>query len=334
MRELHFTVPEQFDGARGKFFLRSFCGLSYRTVLELKQVENGVTADGVLLRTIDRVRAGQQVVIRLPQEKERPQQAVELHVPVLYEDDDVLIFDKPPFMPVHPSAGHADDTLANAAAAYLRQKGECATFRPVNRLDRNTSGIVVTAKHAHAAYALGGTVEKAYLAAVQGALTGSGTIDAPLRRMEGHGIRREIGEGGERAVTHWKALAQGNGHTLLAVRLETGRTHQIRAHFSSLGFPLAGDDMYDGATELIARHALHCGRAAFPQPVSGEPISLHSPLPQDFCALLHRCGIDPQAAEDGLREYFTAAQDDGKQAHFSENSASAKGVCRSEPPTE
>ncbi|MGI6261461.1 MAG: RluA family pseudouridine synthase [Acutalibacteraceae bacterium] len=308
LRELHFTVPEQFDGARGKFFLRSFCGLSYHTVLELKQVENGVTADGVLLRTIDRVHAGQQVVIRLPQEKERPQQAVEMQVPVLYEDDDVLAFDKPPFMPVHPSAGHAADTLANAAAAYLQQKGECATFRPVNRLDRNTSGIVVTAKHAHAAYALSGAVEKAYLAVVQGILTGKGTVDAPLRRMEGHGIRREIGEGGERALTHWRALACGKDHTLLAVRLETGRTHQIRAHFSSLGFPLAGDDMYDGSTELITRHALHCGRAAFSQPVSGEKICLHSPLPKDFRILLLRCGMDPQAAEDGLREYFDTAE--------------------------
>lgn len=304
LRELHFTVPEEFDGARGKFFLRSFCGLSYHTVQELKKVESGVTADGVLLRTIDRVHTGQRVVIRLPQEAERPQQAVDLHVPVLYEDGDVLVFDKPPFMPVHPSAGHAGDTLANASAAYLQQKGECATFRPVNRLDRNTSGIVVTAKHAHAAYALTGTVQKAYLAVVQGCLTGKGTVDAPLRRMEGHGIRREIGEGGERAVTHWRALACGKGHTLLAVRLETGRTHQIRAHFSSLGFPLAGDDMYDGSTELIARHALHCGRAAFPQPVNGEKVFLHSPLPQDFCALLLRCGMDPQAAEDGLQNYF------------------------------
>lgn len=227
-----------------------------------------------------------------------------MDVPVLYEDDDVLVFDKPPFMPVHPSAGHAADTLANAAAAYLHKKGECATFRPTNRLDRNTSGIVVTAKHAHAAYALTGTVEKAYLAVIQGTLVGAGTIDAPLRRMEGHGIRREIGEGGERAVTHWKALAQGNGHTLLAVWLETGRTHQIRAHFCSSGFPLAGDDMYDGSTALIARHALHCGRAVFPQPVSGEEIALHSPLPEDFCALLERCGIKPQAAEAGLEEYF------------------------------
>ncbi len=304
MRELQFTVPPEFDGARGKFFLRSFCGLSYHMVLELKQVQNGVTADGMLLRTIDRVHAGQTVVIRLPSERERPQQAVEIHVPVLYEDEDVLVFDKPPFMPVHPSAGHADDTLANAAASYLQQKGEAATFRPVNRLDRNTSGIVVTAKHTHAAYALTGAVQKAYLAVVQGILTGEGTIDAPLRHKEGHGIRREIGEGGERAVTHWKALSQGNGHTLLAIWLETGRTHQIRAHFSSLGYPLAGDDMYDGSTELIARHALHCGRAVFPQPVNKKLILLHSPIPQDFCGLLQVCGFNFETAEDGLISYF------------------------------
>lgn len=291
MRTLTFIVPPEYDGCRGQAFLRGFCRLSYRMVVELKTVPNGVTADGRLLRTIDRVCAGQRVEVRLPADRERPQMAVELPVRVVYEDDDLLVFDKPAGMPVHPSAGHSDDTLANACAAYLQKKGEQATFRPVNRLDRDTTGLVVTAKHTHAASRLSGKVEKIYCAVCEGELTGSGTIDAPLRGMEGHGIRREVGEGGERAVTHWRAIAGGAGHTLLRVVIETGRTHQIRAHFSSLSHPLAGDDMYGGSLRLISRQALHCACVRFIHPVGGQAVLLKSPLPEDMRMLLRRCFI-------------------------------------------
>lgn len=291
MRVLEFTVPQEYHMARGKVFLRSFCGLSYHTVLMLKQVENGVTADGKLLRVIDRVQAGQRVVIRLPEESRPMQTAVALSVPVVYEDDDVLVFNKPPFMPTHPSAGHADDTLANASAAYLAARGLHCAFRPINRLDRNTSGLAVTAKHTHAASRLSGKVEKIYLAVTQGIPAASGTICAPLRPMEGHGIRREIGESGENAVTHWRVWAEGNGHALLRVVIDTGRTHQIRAHFSCSGYPLAGDDMYDGALTYIERHALHCAAVRFTHPVTEQPIELFAPLPADMAQLLQKCGM-------------------------------------------
>lgn len=297
MRILEFTVPEQFDQARGNVFLRSFCRLSHRTILALKQVENGVTADGKLLRVIDRVRTGQKVVIRLPEEHHVMQQAVSLPVLVVYEDEDLLVFNKPADMPIHPSAGHADDTLANAAAAYLSAKGECCAFRPVNRLDRNTSGLAVTAKHAHAAARLNGHVEKIYLAVTQGIPPASGTIDAPLRTMEGHGIRREIGDGGESAITHWRTLETGEDHALLRVVIATGRTHQIRAHFSCSGYPLAGDDMYGGHLTLIARHALHCAAVRFLHPVTNQPMELLAPLPEDMVRLLHLCGMEAPLPE-------------------------------------
>lgn len=297
MRTLSFTVPPEYDGARGSAFLRGCCGLSYHTVLALKQVPDGVTADGMLLRTIDRVRAGQRVVVTLPPETKPPQVAVNFpfEVPVLYEDDDVLVFDKPAGMPVHPSAGHSDDTLANYAAAYQARSGEGpAPFRPVCRLDRDTTGILVTAKHAHAAFALAGRVDKSYLAVAQGLLEGAGVVDAPLRRKEGHGIVREVAPDGigERAVTRWRVISQGAGHTVLRFDLETGRTHQIRAHCAYLGHPLAGDELYGGARGLIGRQALHCGRASFPQPITGEPVVLNSPLPADMRALLAAIGAD------------------------------------------
>ena len=291
MRVLEFTVPPQYDGVKAKVFLRSFCKLSARTMVRLKQVPDGITADGRLLRTIDPVRAGQMVVLHLPEEPHPMQQAADLTVPVVYEDEDVTVYDKPPYMPIHPSAGHAGDTLANAAAARSAARGVVELFRPINRLDSNTSGLAVTARHAHAAAQLSGKIEKIYLAVTEGIPPVSGTIDAPLRTMEGHGIRREIGEGGERAVTHWQTIAAGSSHALLRVVIDTGRTHQIRAHFSCTGYPLAGDDMYGGHTGHIARHALHCAAVRFVQPVTGEVLCLTTPLPEDFCRLLEALSI-------------------------------------------
>ena len=291
MRVLEFTVPPAYHGVKAKVFLRSFCKLSARTMIRLKQVPDGITSDGRLLRTIDPVQAGQVILLRLPEESHPMQQAVTLPVSVVYEDDDVTVYDKPPYMPIHPSAGHACDTLANAAAARSAARGTTELFRPVNRLDRNTSGLAVTARHAHAAARLSGQVEKVYLAVTEGIPPVEGTIDAPLRPMEGHGIRREIGAGGEDAVTHWRTLATGNGHALLAVVIDTGRTHQIRAHFACTGYPLAGDDMYDGHLDYIGRHALHCAAVRFTQPVTGRSIQLTAPLPTDFCRLMERLSI-------------------------------------------
>ncbi len=291
MRTLEFIVPPQYDGTKAKVFLRSFCKLSARTMVRLKQVPDGITSDGQLLRTIDPVRAGQVVTLHLPEESHPMQEAADLTVSVVYEDDDVTVYDKPPYMPIHPSAGHACDTLANAAATRSAARNIVELFRPINRLDSNTSGLAVTARHAHAAARLSGNVEKIYLAVTEGIPPASGTIDAPLRTMEGHGIRREIGEGGERAVTHWHTIATGGGHALLRVVIDTGRTHQIRAHFACTGYPLAGDDMYGGHTGRITRHALHCAAVRFVQPVTGESIRLTAPLPEDFCRLLASLSI-------------------------------------------
>jgi 23S rRNA pseudouridine1911/1915/1917 synthase len=291
MRVLEFTVPPRYDGVKAKVFLRSFCQLSARTMIRLKQVPDGITADGKHLRTIDPVHSGQIVVLHLPEESHPMQEAADLPVPVIYEDDDVTVYDKPPYMPIHPSAGHACDTLANAAAARSAARGTVELFRPINRLDSNTSGLAVTARHAHAAARLSGKIEKIYLAVTEGIPPASGTIDAPLRTMEGHGIRREIGDDGEQAITHWHTIATGSGHALLRVVIETGRTHQIRAHFSCTGYPLAGDDMYDGHSSHIARHALHCAAVRFIQPITGEVIRLTAPLPEDFLRLLASLSI-------------------------------------------
>lgn len=299
MPVLSFSVSQEYDGISVYNFLRAKCGVSYRLIKKLKRVPLGITANGQHIRTIDSLSGGDRVTLRIP-EDDNPTVPVELPVDIVYEDGHIAVLNKPYGMPVHPAREHVADTLANAFSAHLLANGEPnAAFRVINRLDRDTSGLVLTAKNSHAASLLHGHTDKVYYAICQGTLTGSGTIDAPIRIMEGHGIQREVGEGGVRAVTHWKAvrnmsLSAGNGSrydlTLLEIHLETGRTHQIRVHFTSLGMPLAGDDMYGGSRDLISRQALHCGQLDFNHPMTGEHIHFSVPLPEDMAAL---CGISP-----------------------------------------
>ena len=294
MSQIIFTVPDENDGISVYNFLRAKCGVSYRLIKKLKRVPLGITANGAHIRTIDLLSGGDVVSLNIPDD-DNPTQPNPMPIDIIYEDEHIAVINKSYGMPVHPARDHVIDTLANAFSAHLIAKGEPnSSFRVINRLDRDTSGLVLTAKNSHAASLLHGRTDKIYYAICQGTLRGSGTIDAPIRIMEGHGIQREVGEGGVRAVTHWTALKnmsvtapEGNSHdlTLLEIHLETGRTHQIRVHFTSLGMPLAGDDMYGGSRDLIGRQALHCGHLSFNHPITGEPMQFKSPLPPDMAVL-------------------------------------------------
>lgn len=278
-------MPPECDGTTVGRFLRSRCGVSARLVTRLKRVPDGITANGVHIRTVDTLHAGDLVKIRIPDDA-WPAMPVALPVSVVFEDADVAVLEKPADIPMHPTRGHACDTLANAFANYLAQRGEQVAFRPINRLDKDTTGLVVVSKHSHSANKLHGHMQKIYYAICEGELSGSGTIDAPIRRREGAGIRREVGEGGQRSVTHWEALVTDSGMTLLRIRLETGRTHQIRTHFADyMQMPLVGDSMYGGHTDRLSRQALHCGQVDFDHPVTGEHICIRSPLPEDMLQL-------------------------------------------------
>mgnify|MGYP002602173966 CR=1 FL=1 len=284
MGQFTFTVPPDFDGQTVQNFLRQGCGLSWRMVVKLKRVENGITVDGVHRRSIDRVCAGQTVAVLMPTDAVRIESA-DIPLTVAYEDPYLLIVDKPPGLAVHPSAGKPEPTLANAVVGYFEKQGEPLSFRPVSRLDRNTSGLLPVAKSAHIAYALTGKITKTYLAIVVGELTGSGTVDQPIRVREGSCITREVGEGGKNSVTHWRALATDGSISVLRVQIETGRTHQIRVHLSHLGYPLVGDTMY-GTDETLPRHALHCARLQFVHPITEKETDIRAPLPTDLENLL------------------------------------------------
>lgn len=285
MAELCYTVPPAFDGDTMQNFLRRDCGLSWRMVVKLKRVERGITLDNVPVRTIDRIKAGQTVRLRMPEDTVRID-AVDMPLAVVWEDDNLLVVNKPPYLAVHPSAGLPDPTLANAVVGYYRRRGEEHSFRPVNRLDRNTSGLLLVGKNAHATYALAGKVHKEYLALVLGNLQGAGCIDQPIRVKDGCCITREVGEGGKPSITHYETLASNGSVTLVRLWLETGRTHQIRVHMAWLGYPLAGDTMYGTDETVLPRHGLHCYRMAFTHPLTGEALSLSAPLPEDMAALV------------------------------------------------
>ncbi len=291
MGELKFTVPPEYDGETVQTFLRQYHGFSWRMVVRLKHTENGITVDGQLRRSIDRIRAGEQLVLRLPEDAIRVEEA-DLPLNVVYEDDSLLVVDKPPYLAVHPSAFKPEPTLANAVVGYYAKQGQSHAFRPTNRLDRNTSGLLLTAKNAHVAYALAHKVDKTYLAIVLGKLEGEGVIDQPIRVKDGCAITREVGEGGKESLTHYQALASDGKITLVRLWLETGRTHQIRVHMSWLGFPLAGDTMYGTDETILPRHALHCAEMAFTHPLTGERIQLCSPLPTDMKDCLAKHGLE------------------------------------------
>lgn len=275
-----FCVSEEEGGMNAGDFLRLH-GVSRRLLVKLKRIENGITMDGEHIRSCDAVAAGG--VVRLANPEGEPLNAnPELYVPAVYEDRDVVVFDKPAGMPVHPSHKHRDDTLGNYfAAAYPK-----LTFRPVNRLDKDTSGLCMVAKNSYAADKLSGTVTKIYYAVLCGNPGSGGIIDAPIGRECESVIKRMVRHDGKRAVTEYTIIKSNDRYALARVHLHTGRTHQIRVHFSHIGYPLAGDDLYGGSTEDISVQALHCGEMSFEKVSSGEQIKLSSPIRKDMEELL------------------------------------------------
>lgn len=246
----------------------------------LKRQAMGITRNGELIRSIDTVYDGDEIILRLD-DTSLLEPNGKLDVRIAFENENLVVFDKPSGMPVHPSVKHQGDTLGN----YFAYVYPDLTFRPVNRLDRDTSGLCIAAKNAHAANLLQGSCEKVYFAAVHGITEESGTIDAPIARQQESIIMRCVRDDGQPAVTHYRRLEHNEKYSLEEIHLETGRTHQIRVHFAHIGHPLAGDDMYGGGREDISRQALHCGALTFTEPVSGEKITVHSELPADITSL-------------------------------------------------
>ncbi|MGN0558886.1 MAG: RluA family pseudouridine synthase [Acutalibacteraceae bacterium] len=283
---ISFTVSESCDNMNVNTYLKHHCKISARMITRLKREYMGITRNGTLLRTTDTVKAGDRVELKLPADNSEIV-PVKGELLILFEDSYLVAVNKPPFMPVHPTKVHQLDTMANILMYHALQNNEHYTARILNRLDRDTSGVVVVAKDRFTAAALQKSIKKTYTAVCQGVIENSFTIDAPIKIMDGHTIQRCVSSDGERAVTHIKPIKNDGCHTLLDITLETGRTHQIRCHLSYKGYPLAGDDMYGGSLSLINRQALHCKTVELIHPITKEKITIDTTLPSDISNILN-----------------------------------------------
>lgn len=249
----------------------------------LKRTPMGITRNGELCRSVDILRKGDRVILRIPETEGCPLEPnSEIIVPVVYEDEDIIVYDKPRGMPVHQSPGHYGDSLANVFAA----KFPGTPFRAVNRLDKDTSGLCLAAKSRIGANISRNNISKVYYGVCCGSITAPMRIDLPVGREDGSAMKRTVRSDGKRAVTNVYPISGNHRYTLLKIILETGRTHQIRVHMSNNGFPLAGDSLYGGDMSDITGQALHCGEMRFIHPVSGREICLVSALPDDMTKIV------------------------------------------------
>lgn len=282
MREIEFTIKECDNGKQIRDFLRDF-GVSASLLSKLKRTENGITLNGNFAKAIEYLHADDKLKILIENKGNMPKATANDNVSAVYQDRDILVLNKPPFMPVHESRNHQGDTLANTASCYMESD---TAFRAVFRLDRDTSGLVLIAKNELAAAKLAGKIKKDYYAICRGELSGNGTIDAPIKRLGDSIIKRGVFQDGERAVTHWEAIKSNGNRTLVKLSLETGRTHQIRVHFAHIGHPLLGDTLYGEPCKNIARQALHCKTLYFFHPITEKKMKIDSDFPEDFKGLI------------------------------------------------
>ena len=298
--KLYFPVPQEADGMLLRNFLRR-CAVSTELARAVKFHGSGFFADDQPILANRRIAAGQVISFELPADGEGVTPQPEIPVQVVHEDAFALVLEKPPHLAVHPTLNYPLDTLANGYAAWAAAQGRSTVFRPVNRIDKDTSGLVLAAQNGYAAPLLAQGVEKLYYAIVEGELPfGPGVIDAPIGRQGESIIGRCVTPGGKPSRTEYTILKVQNGLSLAACVPVTGRTHQIRVHFASLGHPLAGDDLYGGHRDRIGRQALHCARQSFAIPAytqmpdgirielekPQQRITVESPLPADMQALL------------------------------------------------
>ncbi|MDF2924258.1 MAG: ylyB2 [Paenibacillaceae bacterium] len=294
---LTYLVPAEEDGLELKAILHRKMMVSRKLLSRLKLTERGITVNGTRQYINCRVKEGDVVEVRMEEETSEDILPQDIPVDVLFEDDHLLIVNKPAGIIVHPTTGHWSNTLANGVVHMWLERGLRIRFRPIHRLDRETSGVLAIAKNPYihqnvSEQMKANTVEKEYTAIVQGLVEPeSGTIDAPIDRNPDSPHYRIVTPGGYPSITHYQVAERLREATMLKVVLETGRTHQIRVHMTHLGHPLLGDSMYgicaDDANELpIGRHALHASKLSFVHPATGEKMIFSAPLPQDMKELL------------------------------------------------
>lgn len=276
---MNWTIARHHEGLIIRNYLRQEHKFSKRMIKHIVHGGGEIRVNEVKQTVRYVLKAGDVLTVILPAEKKGAMMIPEnIPLDIIYEDDAVLVINKPAGRATIPSYLHSSGTIANAVLAHYEKQGLPYTFHVVTRLDRNTSGAMLIAKHRWSHSILSeaqknGNVTRAYYAIIEGHLQQKkGTINAPIARKEGSIIERTVTNQGKKAITHYTVLKESGNHTLVDVHLETGRTHQIRVHFSHIGHPLAGDDLYGGMTSSIDRQALHCHHLSFAHPITGERI--------------------------------------------------------------
>lgn len=284
-RVLIYEIAAEHTGMKIGDFLRK-TGYSRHVIIHLKKTENGILLNGEWAYVGQSLKEGDHLEIHIIEE-ESSEQIVpsELPLDIVYEDEDLLIINKPADMPIHPSINNYDNTLANALMWYYQQKGETFVYRCINRLDRDTTGLLIVAKNMLSGGILSDMskkreIHREYLAIAEGEVPQEGVIDAPIARKEESVIERCVDfERGDRAVTHYWRLDYRNGYSLVRLKLETGRTHQIRVHMKYLGHPLTGDYLYNPDYRILDHQALHSWKLAFWHPVTGAQMQFKADPP-------------------------------------------------------
>lgn len=274
------VLPAEAPVRLGVFLRRR--GASMHLVRSQKHVEKGILVNGEAAHTNRVLQTADVVVLTLVEEEASvPPQAMELDI--VHEDEHAMVVNKPARLVMHPTRSHVDGTLANGFSHLMHQRGTPLPFRPVGRLDADTSGLVLLAMNAYAAPLLGKSMQKEYVALATGAMPlGRGCIDAPLGPRPDSLIAQQVTQEGRRAVTEYEVLSAGREASLVRVWPKTGRTHQIRAHFAHVGHALLGDGLYGGDCSLMGRHALHCAGVCFEQPQSEGKRHFEVTLPEDM----------------------------------------------------
>jgi len=317
-RILEYRISKADTGKTIKDYLQDR-GFSRQNLVELKKMQESILLNGVWEYVTCRVKEGDMLCVHINEEESSEKiPPVKLPFPIIYEDEDIIVVNKPSDMPIHPSLNNYENTLGNAAAYYFANQNKPFIFRCINRLDRDTTGLTILAKHMVSAgilqkEMLNRNIKREYLAIVDGIMEeDEGIIDAPIGRKAGSTIERMIDyERGERAVTHYRVLERKfigeseirqelngqieedgrndtlkKGMTMVALKLETGRTHQIRVHMTSIGHPLLGDFLYNSSDDRMSRQALHAWHLLFTHPITKEELRFEAPIPGDMLECL------------------------------------------------